>query len=692
MRSFVRLLSAFVLLLAAAEASFAACGDNPGDAQAVAATRAQIAQQCPCSGFRSHGAYQRCASGVTNQAVQAGTLSKACAEVVNNCAGNSTCGRPGAVTCCQTGATGATTCSVVSRASACKAPSGGSACVGTQSSCCDACVSGGCAGGGGTTTTTLATTTTTVATTTTTVATTTTTVATTTSTTTTSTTTTTTTTTTTSTTLCSCSGGAPSQVTFTTGVGSGTCGHLASDTSANFLSLNCGGLYFGGAGVGVPLPSTVPDQGMSFSKAACTGTAITLSGTSPTEAGGNRCSGGSNHHNACTTAADCPGGTCKFLQCTNAGCLFGPPLPIPNRSHQGAATSSCVINSITANAAGTADCTTGSTTGLNVPLSSGIFLDADLMAMRCSGGSTPGANCTGSGGCGTVQAGSCPGGTCVNDTGRCRGPDAAGTACCSAADRPSSGTCETAACVGGANANLGCITNADCPSGSCSTFIQSCPICDPTSCKCNAGPNDGLACTPGDGALGGEYPTSHDCPPPPANNLGALPIAFVLDSGTVSKTSVDLPDQANVFCGFCKNKSLNTFARRCNGLASGAACTCAVGVPCAACSGAPCLPVACTANTDCAAVTGFVSCGQRTSGAFCSGDPTSAVNPCSDLARTIVETGAPAGALTTGGPAKPAKLVSIFCIPLTFSSLVDSAADLPGPGPVAITGVTQALP
>src|SRR5438094_904602 len=663
MRSVVHILSALGLLLAAAGPSFAACGDNPGDAQAVAATRAQIAQQCPCSGFNSHGAYQRCAANVTNQAVQAGTLSKQCADVVMSCAGNSTCGRAGAVTCCQTDATGATTCSVKGKASACTAPSGGSACVGTQSSCCDACVSGGCAGGGGTTTTTAATTTTT-----------------------------TTSTTTSTAPLCSCAGGAPSQVTLTTGLGSGTCGHLASDTNPNFLSLNCGGLYFGGAGVGVPLPSTVPDQGKSFSKAACTGTTLTLSGTSPTEAGGNRCSGGSNHHNACTTAADCPGGTCKFLQCTNAGCLFGPPLPIPNRSHQGAATSSRVINSITANAAGTADCNTGSTTALNVPLSSGIFLDADLMPMRCSGGSTTGANCTGSGGCGTVLAGSCPGGTCRNDTGRCRGPDAAGTACCSDADCPSSGTCETAACVGGANANLGCITNADCPSGSCSTFIQSCPICDPTSSKCNAGPNDGLACTPGDGALGGEYPTSHDCPPPPANNLGALPIAFVLDSGTVSKTSVDLPDQANVFCGFCKNKSLNTFARRCNGLASGAACTCAVGVPCAACSGAPCLPVACTANTDCAAVTGFVSCGQRTSGAFCSGDPTSAVNPCSDLARTIVETGAPAGALTTGGPAKPAKLVSIFCIPLTFSSLVDSAADLPGPGAVALQGTTQALP
>ena len=172
MRSVVHILSALGLLLAAGGPSFAACGDNPGDAQAVAATRAQIAQQCPCSSFNSHGAYQRCAANVTNQAVQAGTLSKQCADVVMSCAGNSTCGRAGAVTCCQTDATGATTCSVKGKASACTAPSGGSACVGTQSSCCDACVSGGCAGGGGTTTTTVATTSTTVATTSTTVATT----------------------------------------------------------------------------------------------------------------------------------------------------------------------------------------------------------------------------------------------------------------------------------------------------------------------------------------------------------------------------------------------------------------------------------------------------------------------------------------------------------------------------------------
>jgi len=63
-----------------------------------------------------------------------------------------------------------------------------------------------------------------------------------------------------------------------------------------------------------------------------------------------------------------------------------------------------------------------------------------------------------------------------------------------------------------------------------------------------------------------------------------------------------------------------------------------------------------------------------------------------DLARTIVETGTPAGALTTGGLAKTAKLVSIFCIPGTFNTLVDSAANIPGPGAVALQGTAQNLP
>ena len=428
---------------------------------------------------------------------------------------------------------------------------------------------------------------------------------------------------------------------------------------------------------------------MSFSRGTCSGTTVTLSGLSPADAGGNRCAGGSNHHNTCTTSADCPGGTCKFLQCTTAGCLFGPPLPVPNASHSGAATSSCVINVLAGDAAGTSDCNAGSTSGLNLPLSSQLFLTADLMPMRCSGGSNDGGDCTGTGGaCPAVNAAACPGGTCVNDTGRCSAPDPANTPCCSDGDC-TAGTCESGNCVGGTNANHGCITNADCPSGTCRTFIQPCPICNGS--KCAGGPNDGLVCTPGNSPLNGDYPTSHDCPPPSAKNIGALPISFVLDTGTVTQTGADKSTQPNVFCGFCRNAVANQTARRCGGVASGAVCGCNPGQACTACGGAPtCLGIPCTADADCASVTNFTKCQQRTAGAFCGiGSP---ANPCDDVTRTITVTGSPAGALTTGGAAKPATLASIFCIPPSFNSLVDSAADLPGPGAVSLPGVTQALP
>src|SRR5207253_6620542 len=186
-------------------------------------------------------------------------------------------------------------------------------------------------------------------------------------------------------------------------------------------------------------------------------------GTTATQAGGNRCIQGANSTRgaSCTTNGDCAGtclsdtdcspstatphicvsgsctnGKCALEKCTNAGCLFGPPLPIPNASNGGAATSTCVINTLSGNASGSADCAAGSVTNLSLPLSSGIFLTGDLMPMRCSGGTTPGANCTGGGGCGTTLA--CGGvGTCVNDTGRCRAPDAANTPCCSDGDCPS---------------------------------------------------------------------------------------------------------------------------------------------------------------------------------------------------------------------------------------------------------------
>jgi hypothetical protein len=91
------------------------------------------------------GNYLRCAKGVIKASVAGGALSPSCGASVTKCASKSTCGRVGAVTCCRTSARGTTKCAVKSAPSKCRAPSGGSACSGVFSSCCDACGSGGCA-------------------------------------------------------------------------------------------------------------------------------------------------------------------------------------------------------------------------------------------------------------------------------------------------------------------------------------------------------------------------------------------------------------------------------------------------------------------------------------------------------------------------------------------------------------------
>src|SRR5207244_2092851 len=85
-----------------------------------------------------------------------------------------------------------------------------------------------------------------------------------------------TTTTTTTSTLpgvCTCAGGTPSTLTFTTRIGMGVCGSLKDAFGRPFFDLACGGLYFGGANVAVPLPALVPDLGVStFRVTACNGT------------------------------------------------------------------------------------------------------------------------------------------------------------------------------------------------------------------------------------------------------------------------------------------------------------------------------------------------------------------------------------------------------------------------------------
>jgi len=140
----VRVVLALLPLLAGVQPAFARCDPNSEpDRGDIAKARAAVAM-CDCAAAASHRDYMRCAA----DAARATLVNSGCAGVVKHCASRSTCGKPGFVTCCRTKANGSTKCSTKSSADRCKDPKGGSSCVGTFASCCDACTATGCAGGG----------------------------------------------------------------------------------------------------------------------------------------------------------------------------------------------------------------------------------------------------------------------------------------------------------------------------------------------------------------------------------------------------------------------------------------------------------------------------------------------------------------------------------------------------------------
>ncbi len=136
----------FLLSLLATPGSAAAapCDTAGADASAIASARAAIDLQCDCAGAPSHGAYVSCARDVLKALAQGGALRKSCTGAVQRCAARSTCGKPGAVTCCRTDRNGITRAALKNSADSCRAPAGGSACVGSYASLCDACGAGGC--------------------------------------------------------------------------------------------------------------------------------------------------------------------------------------------------------------------------------------------------------------------------------------------------------------------------------------------------------------------------------------------------------------------------------------------------------------------------------------------------------------------------------------------------------------------
>ena len=130
-------------LLTAGRAWAAACDPTGADAAAIADARQDVADHCTCATAASHGAYVSCAAGIITGRAHTGRLNPSCTAAVKRCAARSTCGHPGFVTCCRTRRTGKKSCVIKREASKCRALAGGSASVGSQPSCCDACAGGG---------------------------------------------------------------------------------------------------------------------------------------------------------------------------------------------------------------------------------------------------------------------------------------------------------------------------------------------------------------------------------------------------------------------------------------------------------------------------------------------------------------------------------------------------------------------
>ena len=105
------------------------CGSAPDDANGMVSFRAEAASACDCASATHHGAYVSCVARMAKLAVKTGALDKQCRGGVVRCARRSTCGKPGAVTCCRTHKNGVTKCSATMPED-CRAPRGGTATMG----------------------------------------------------------------------------------------------------------------------------------------------------------------------------------------------------------------------------------------------------------------------------------------------------------------------------------------------------------------------------------------------------------------------------------------------------------------------------------------------------------------------------------------------------------------------------------
>jgi hypothetical protein len=162
------------------------------------------------------------------------------------------------------------------------------------------------------------------------------------------------------------------------------CG-LAIDANGNLVRvLECNKVYGGGGGAtGGPLPARIPDQTrFVMGITQCVDQAAALGPATAVQTGSTQ-------------------------NCSDAGCPFGAPFPVPNTSSPPSST--CVMNSLTAPGSGAADCVTGGAR-LSLSLRSEVFTTGDLLP---DAGIQPCPLCNG----GTCRGGPNNGMSCVPGTG-----------------------------------------------------------------------------------------------------------------------------------------------------------------------------------------------------------------------------------------------------------------------------------
>ena len=273
---------------------------------------------------------------------------------------------------------------------------------------------------------------------------------------------------------------------------------------------------------------------------------------------------------------------------------------------------------------------------------------------------------------------------------------------------PASGTLDTGTGAASLHFELNSATvltgNATQPCPICAVAVGGAPCVGspaaPCTGVCDGSPNQGAACmTKNPNGLTNECPSpavvvgTRRCYRGPNNNnvctsnatcagaqcvqfIGDIPISLnPLTTGTASLSNADglfCPGQGAPQRGAFKSDICQTGAN------SGMPCTsataiadCGAGVSCRLgsannyCSAGANIGLGCASNTDCG------------TGGVCT--------RAGLLAQLIRLDGTPTGPLSCGMP-KSVRLASAFCVPLTDSSIVNSSANLPGPGATTLVG------